>query len=92
MRDLYNLDATVWAGTGGLKEVRDIREVQLLTQVLTTLGQSKFSSAVDLICQRIREIHVAKKAGSSWEKAELVSLLPSTQASSSPLPEHALAL
>jgi hypothetical protein len=92
MKDLYHLDATVWGAASGLREVRDLREVQLLTQVLTTLGQDRLPAAVDLVCQRIREVCLAKKTGSSWEKAELVSLLPSTQASSSPLPEHALAL
>ena len=92
MRDIYNTDVTSWAAQSGLKEVRDLREVQLLSQVLVQLGQKKLPAAVDLIAQRIREIRVAKASGSSWDKAELVSLLPSNQPGSAPLPEMALAL
>ena len=93
MLDLYRVDAGVWAATAaGLKEVRDQREIAVVAKALTLLNQGKTAQASDLMVQRIREILVAKRPGGSWEKGELVSLLPSTQASSAPLPDGALAL
>ena len=91
--DLYRVDPTVWALTQSqLKEMRDIREVQSLSAVLLALNTNNIPRAVDMVCQRIREIKQAKGAGGSWEKAELLSLLPSTQASSTVLPDGAMGL
>merc|ERR1712086_221142 len=93
MKDLYAVDAGVWAATAsGLKEVRDQREVALLSRVLTLMNNKKNVEAADLACQRVREVLAAKRQGGSWEKAELISLLPSTQSSSTALPDGALAL
>ena len=92
MRELYQMDLGTWSTQAGLKEVRDIREVQTLSHILCDLGQKKFGAAADTIAQRMREIKLAKQSGSSCDKAELVSLLASNQASSSALPEQALAL
>ena len=74
----------------GLKEIRDLREVQRLSKLVAQLNANRL---LDLACQRIREIMLAKKSGGSWEKAALVSLLPSDQASmSSALPDGCLDL
>ena len=93
MADLYRVDAWVWAATAaGIEEVRDQREFAVVAKALPLLNQGKTAQASDLMVQRIREILVAKRPGGSWEKGELVSLLPSTQASSAPLPDGALGL
>ena len=93
MRDLYRVDAGLWAATAaGLKEVRDQREVAAESKALTYLAQGKHTEAADLLVQRIREVVTAKKSGGSWERAELVSLLPSGQSSNTALPDGALAL
>ena len=55
-------------------------------------GTEEVRAAAGTIAQRMRGIKLAKQSGSSWVKAELVSLLASNQASSSALPEQALAL
>ena len=93
MSDLYRVDVATWASTNsGLKELRDQREVTVLGKVLTLLNRKREKEAADLMVQRVREILQAKRAGGSWEKAELISLLPSTSASSTALPDGALAL
>ena len=81
LKDLYKTDPTVWAGTlTGLKEIRDLREVQLLSKVVSELNKDRIPQAVDFMTHRIREVLAAKKAGGSWEKGALVSLLASDQA------------
>ena len=93
LSDLYQVDVGHWAGTStGLKELRDRREVALLGKALSLLNRRKDKEAADLMVQRVREVLYAKRAGSSWEKAELISLLPSASASSTALPDGALAL
>ena len=75
-KDLYKTDPTVWAGTlSGLKAVRDLREVQLLSKVVSELNKDRIPQAVDLKTHRVREALAAKKTGGSWEKGALVSLL-----------------
>ena len=93
-KDLYKTDPTVWAGTlTGLKEIRDLREVQLLSKVVSELNKDRIPQAVDLMTHRIREVLAAKKAGGSWEKGALVSLLASDQASmGTSMPDGALDL
>jgi hypothetical protein len=77
----------------GLKEIRDIREVQLLSRLIQDLNSNKLAEAVDLAAQRIREILVAKRTGGTWEKGALVSLMSSEQASmSAAMPDGALDL
>lgn len=92
MRDSFHLDAQMWADHhSGLKELRDLREVRALTQTLMLLNQQKFPQAVGLICQRPREVQVAKKLDGAWEHAALLSPLPTSQASTTALPLGALA-
>ena len=94
VKDLYAVDPCRWgACMTGLKEIRDLREVQCLSKLVAQLNANRLPQALDLACQRIREIMLAKKAGGSWEKAALVSLLPSDQASMlSALPDGCLDL
>ena len=93
MKDLYAVEAGIWSSTAtGLQEVRDQREVAVLSRVLALLNQRKIVEAADVAVQRAREVLAAKRAGGSWEKAELLSLLPTTQSSTAPLPDGALAL
>jgi hypothetical protein len=94
-KELYKTDVGVWAqreGLIGLKEMRDQREVQILARTLTLLNQQKWGEAADTIAQRIREVLAAKKQGGTWEKAELLSLLPTAQASTTPMPDGCLGL
>ena len=94
-KELYRTDLGVWAqrdGVQGLKEVRDQREVQLLARAVTLLNQQKVAEAADLLCMRVREVTHAKKQGGTWEKAELLSLMPCAQASSAPMPDGCLSL
>jgi hypothetical protein len=93
MKDLYAVDAGLWSATAtGLKEVRDQREVAVLARILTLVNQKKVIEAADVAVQRVREVLSAKRAGGSWEKAELLSLLPTGQSSGTALPDGALAL
>ena len=94
-KELYRTDVGAWAqrdGLAGLKETRDQREVQLLSRALTLLNQQKWAEAADLLSQRIREVGFAKKQGGTWEKAELLSLMPSSQASTTPMPDGCMSL
>ena len=63
-----------------------------MSAMLLALNVGNIPKAVDTICQRIREIRSAKGPGGTWEKAELLSLLPSTAASSTALPDGAMGL
>jgi hypothetical protein len=94
-KDLHRTDVGPWSqreGLSGLKEVRDQREVQLLSKAVTLMNQQKWPEVQDLLCQRIREVTQANRAGGTWEKAELLSLLPTSQASTTPLPDGCLNL
>ena len=93
MKDLYAVDPAHWAATAAnLKEVRDQREVAVLTRVLSLMNDQKQAQAADVITQRVREVVFAKRPGGTWEKAELLSLLPSTAASSTMLPEGGMGI
>lgn len=52
----------------GLKELRDLREVQLLSRVLMEISHNKLPKAVDLIAMRVREVLLAKGAGAPGTK------------------------
>ena len=93
--ELLATDVAGWAASPlgpGLKDVRDIREVQVLSKILTDLGSQRIPQALDLACHRIREIKAAKSAGGTWEKAEGISLLLGQLGSGAPLPDGALTL
>ena len=59
---------------------------------MTYLAQGKHTEAVDHLAQRILEVLLAKRAGDSWCKGELLSLLPSDQAPSAQMSEGTIAL
>ena len=59
-----------------LSEVRDQKEVQFLVTRLTELGHRRVPKVADLVVQRLWEIRTAKSAGSTWEKAAVLSLMP----------------
>jgi len=93
--EYHKVDLSTWASSQThLKDLRDQREVQVLTRILTQLNHSQLPQAVDAIALRLREILLAKgtSSGASWEKAAVVSPLPSGVASSAPIPDNAFTL
>ena len=70
------------------KDVRDQKEVQLLTKLLLEMGHSRFGEAAD----RIREFRMAKKDGGTWDKASPLSLLSSRHTGSTVLPDGGFGL
>ena len=92
-KDLLDTDPTGWAATMcDLKDVRDLKEVQFLAKLLSDLNANRLPEAVDLLAMRIREIRMAKMAGGSWEKANAVSLMPSTATVTTALPDGCMSL
>ena len=85
--ELRETDASMWVQQAGLKDARDVKEVQLLVKILNEIGHRNLPRAMDLLARRIREIRVAKTAGGSWEKAQVISLLPSQTASNALIPD-----
>ena len=84
------IDCSTWASQhSGLKEVRDQREVALLSRLLLDLGHNRLEVAADLCAQRIREIVTAKKDGSSWDKASVISLMGSSHGGHALVPDGA---
>ena len=76
-RELMHVDVTRWSqDCTGLKETRDLREVQNLCLVLQRLQAGRESEAADCIAQRIKSILTAKAPKGSWEKAQQIELLP----------------
>ena len=63
-----------------------------MSKILAELNHNNLGKAVDTIAQRIREVHLAKASGSSWEKAAVVSLLPAGLAANTTVPDNALAI
>lgn len=91
--ELRETDPTVWATTqADLKDVRDLREVQLLSRLLMDINSDRLPAAVDPLVMRIREIRMAKSQGGTWEKAGAISLMPSSMPVSMSLPDGAMAL
>ena len=87
---LRRVDASSWANLySGVKELRDQREVAFMCKLLLELGHKRYGHAVDLMAMRVREILMAKKDGSSWEKASLISLLPGSHGAHSLIPDGA---
>eukprot|EP00974_Lingulodinium_polyedra_P124865 11192296-Lingulodinium_polyedra.AAC.1 len=92
-RELAETDASAWAAAlQDLKDVRDQKEVAFLTKAFADLSQGRLAALADLLAMRIREIRTAKTAGGSWDKAAVVSLLPQSLPSNTPVPDAALAL
>ena len=91
--DLYGVDPTVWASRETLlKDTRDVKELGFLTHLLLLLNQKRVERLADVLAMRIRELRFAKSAGQSWEKAEVISLLPSGLPGTAPVPDLALSL
>ena len=93
--EYHRIDLSTWASSGThLKELRDQREVHMLTRILTQLNHQQLPQAVDAIALRLREILLAKGAAkeASWEKAAVVSPLPSGVPSNAPIPDNAFTL
>ena len=87
---LKQVDAAGWANLhANLKEIRDQREVSFLCRLLLELGHNRLPLAADLMAMRIREILLAKRDGSSWDKASVLSLLPGNHGGHAPIPEGA---
>jgi len=77
-KDLNKVDVQRWArDSTGLKEMRDLREVQSLIMVLARINEDKLPDAVDAIAQRVKGILTAKSPKGSWEKAQVLELLAS---------------
>ena len=93
--ELLATDLNVYASNPllhDLKEVRDQKEVAMLCRLLVDLSHDKLPQVADIISQRIREIRLAKRAESSWDKAAAISLLGSSVASSQLMPDAAFTL
>ena len=81
---LRDVSVTAWAHQfAGLTEVRDMKEVVTLAEILDHVNRREISRALDVLCQRILAIQSAKGKGGSWEKAENLELV-NTQKSLAP--------
>ena len=77
--DLNDTSLATWAATHtGLTELRDLREVQTIAMAMDHIKASSVERAMDVLSQRVLAIQMAKKKGSSWERAEALELLPTT--------------
>ena len=93
MTEIREYDLMLWSQShGGLKDVRDQKEMALLSRSLAELGAGRYAQVADLLCMRIRELRLAKQDGSSWEKAAGLSLMPGSVPPTSVLPDTAFAL
>ena len=76
-RQLRRASVTQWAGSdSSLNEVRDRREVATLAMAMDHVNRRELAQAMDVLSQRILAIQMAKRKGGSWEKAEVLELLP----------------
>jgi len=80
-KSMMNTDLVRWASDqSGLKEIRDLREVQTLCLALQRMGAGRMSEAADVLAQRVKAVLSAKAAKGSWEKGQQIELLPVTGA------------
>lgn len=85
---LRDVSVTSWAHQfAGLSELRDMKEVLTLAEILDHVNRREIARALDVLVQRILAIQAAKMKGGSWEKAEGIELVNTnkTLASSSML-------
>jgi len=77
-RAMMGTDLTRWAsdGSSGLKEIRDIREIQTLCLALQRMGAGRLDEAADVLAQRVKAVLTAKAPKGSWEKGQIIELLP----------------
>ena len=73
---LRKVNVSQWAaGSTGLTETRDLREVATLSYIMDMINVGDLETAMDVIAQRIMAIQKAKSAGSNWKKAEALELV-----------------
>ena len=73
---LRQVSVAAWAQQfSGLTEVRDMKEVVTLAEILDAVNREEISQALDVLCQRILAIQAAKQKGGTWEKAEAIELV-----------------
>ena len=73
---LRDVSVAAWAHQfTGLTEVRDLKEVLTLAEILDSVNRREIARAMDILCQRILAIQAAKLKGGSWEKAESIELV-----------------
>eukprot|EP00971_Amphidinium_carterae_P232913 4622220-Amphidinium_carterae.1 len=92
MTELRTTDPTTWATSPmwvatELKDVRDLKEVQFLSKVISEMNAGRYAQLMDMVVMRIREAHAAKKEGGSWEKAPTLSMLTQGAGPQASLPE-----
>ena len=56
------------------------------------MTHKRTEKAADVVAMRLRELRFAKSSGSSWEKAEVCSLLQGSVSGTTPLPEAVVGL
>jgi len=77
-RQLRDTPVGVWVTShGGVKEVRDQREMQTIAAVMDSINRQDVAEALDLLTQRLLAVQAAKReGGGSWAKAEALELIP----------------
>jgi len=76
-KNLRKASVRTWAtDKSGLTDLRDQREVSTLAAVTDHLQVDEVAMALDIICQRISAVQLAKQKGSTWERAEKSELIP----------------
>ena len=75
---LRDVSVSAWAHQfTGLTEIRDMKEVLTLAEILDAVNRKEIARALDVLCQRILAIQSAKAKGGTWEKAEAIELVTS---------------
>jgi len=95
MEKLAETDMSTWAMNTqfhGLKEARDMKEMAFLTKLMLELGHRRIPQAADLLAMRMREMRSAKADGGSWEKAQVLSMMPQSISNMAPLPDNGFVL
>ena len=91
--DIYKVDPTFWGARDGvLKDARDVKELSFLCQILLNMNKLNMARVADMATMRITELRFARASGQSWEKAEVLGLLPNGVASTTPVPDAAMCL
>lgn len=73
---LRDVSVEAWANQfSGLTEVRDIKEVVTLAEILDHVNRKEIARALDVLCQRILAIQSTKGKGGSWERGEALELV-----------------
>ena len=91
--ELVHTDVAGWVSLHSeRKDVRDQKEVAFLGRVLQDMAMDRLPQLADVVAMRIREIRAAKKEGGTWEKANVVSLLPGSHAGNAPVVDGAFTL